>query len=82
MSVTSDSDYKQLAGLHTYSVEHQGYVFTGAYEYEPEQLEDETDPYISAQYAILKVFINGSKHDAYELLNPDLIAHLERKLAA
>jgi hypothetical protein len=67
--------------IHSFDKHFYGYTLTGTYEYEPAIPGSLIDPPWGPVITIIDVYINGSKEDAYGMMNPDTISYLEEELA-
>ena len=62
-------------------IEYEGFSLTGQYEYEPEQPATHDDPGIGAIVSVVSVYIDGSKRDAIEIIDPGVVQILEDLIA-
>jgi len=60
-----------------YEYLYNGYSLNVTYEYEPALEGDAIDPAWGPVATIIEVNIDGSKHDAYEFINPAVIQSIE-----
>jgi hypothetical protein len=77
---TKDSFYKP-SGVNSFAFEREGYMLSGYYEYEEGFDGDNIDPPYDDVYTVTEVFINNSKSNAYDLIDPSVIQSIERELA-
>jgi hypothetical protein len=63
--------------MNTYTHTENGYTLMCVYDYEAPQTETETDPPFEGCVTVCEIFVNGSTHDAYELINPAIIQQIE-----
>ena len=63
--------------MHTYTYTENGYTLECSYEYEPPLAADDINPAWEGMVTITEIYINGSVNDAYELISPALIQHIE-----
>lgn len=63
--------------MNTYTHKEDGYSLFCVYEYEAPQPADNINPAWEGCVTVCEVYINGSEHDAHELLNPALIQRIE-----
>lgn len=66
--------------IYSFSINHYGYTLTGEYEYEPAIPGSLIDPPWGPVVTIIDIYIDGSKENAYGMLNPDTISYLEEEL--
>ena len=59
---------------------YQGHDLAGLYEYEAAQTETDIDPPIAAIATICEIYVNGSKVESLEFINPAVIQKLEAML--
>jgi hypothetical protein len=67
--------------MNTYTHTEDGYTFTCVYEYESPLAADDINPAWEGMVTVCEVYVNGSEHDAHELLNPALIQRIESDIA-
>jgi hypothetical protein len=57
-----------------------GYTLLCYYEFEPPLDGDDINPAYEGCVTVCEVYVNGSTHDAHQLLNPALIQRIESDL--
>lgn len=67
--------------MHRFHEIYEDYELEGIVDIEPSEPATQIDPAYPAIATLLEVFINGSKHNAIEILSPALIHMIEQKIA-
>lgn len=62
-------------------IEYEGFELTGQYEFEPGARATHDEPGIGAIVSVVSVYIDGSKKDAIEIIDPGVVQILEDLIA-